>query len=203
MNYDFEIKLSSKLSLKSTWDKVAVSRQRFFYTFILIISYQKWFNIKKYKKLIDLCIGYLLCQKRYIEVTNTYMKSTKKNLPWNFIVCIKVGIAECLPKISGLYCRCLFLSKWKVLFFQRTQHCKKCPYSELFWSAFFPHFPAFRLNTERYCVSLDPDISHMPLTGLHTELAKAPFWTMKRWHLYNEDTVLGTFEWTVIVKYTF
>ena len=23
----------------------------------------------------------------------------------------------------------------------------KCPYSELFWSAFFPHFPAFRLNT--------------------------------------------------------
>ena len=77
----------------------------------------------------------------------------KKNLPWNFIVCIKVGIAECLPKISGLYCRCLFLSKWKVLFFQRTQHCKKCPYSELFWSAFFPHFPAFRLNTERYCVS--------------------------------------------------
>ena len=24
---------------------------------------------------------------------------------------------------------------------------KKCPYSELFWTAFFPHFPAFRLNT--------------------------------------------------------
>ena len=29
---------------------------------------------------------------------------------------------------------------------------KKCPYSELFWSAFFPHFPAFGLNTERYGV---------------------------------------------------
>ena len=27
---------------------------------------------------------------------------------------------------------------------------KKCWYSELFWFAFFPHFPAFRLNTERY-----------------------------------------------------
>ena len=27
---------------------------------------------------------------------------------------------------------------------------KKCPCSELFWSAFFPHFPAFGLNTERY-----------------------------------------------------
>ena len=25
---------------------------------------------------------------------------------------------------------------------------KKCPYSELFWSAFFPHFPPFDLNTE-------------------------------------------------------
>ena len=31
---------------------------------------------------------------------------------------------------------------------------KKCPYSELFWSAFFPHFPAFGLNTGRYSVSL-------------------------------------------------
>ena len=28
--------------------------------------------------------------------------------------------------------------------------CKKCPYSELFWSANFPHFPAFGLNTERF-----------------------------------------------------
>ena len=26
---------------------------------------------------------------------------------------------------------------------------KKCPYFELFWSAFFPHFPAFGLNTEK------------------------------------------------------
>ena len=24
---------------------------------------------------------------------------------------------------------------------------KKCPYSEVFWSAFFPHFPAFGLDT--------------------------------------------------------
>ena len=31
---------------------------------------------------------------------------------------------------------------------------KKCPYSELFWSAFFLHFSALRLNTERYGVSL-------------------------------------------------
>ena len=27
---------------------------------------------------------------------------------------------------------------------------KTFPYLELFWSAFFPHFPAFGLNTERY-----------------------------------------------------
>ena len=31
---------------------------------------------------------------------------------------------------------------------------KKCPYSELFWSAFSPHFPAFGLNAERYRLSL-------------------------------------------------
>ena len=30
---------------------------------------------------------------------------------------------------------------------------KKCPYSELFWSAFFPYFPAFGLNKERYNIS--------------------------------------------------
>ena len=31
---------------------------------------------------------------------------------------------------------------------------KKCPYWELFWSSFFPHFPTLGLNTERYGVSL-------------------------------------------------
>ena len=31
---------------------------------------------------------------------------------------------------------------------------KKCPYTELFWSAFFPHFPTFGLNVERYRLSL-------------------------------------------------
>ena len=30
---------------------------------------------------------------------------------------------------------------------------KKCPYLELFCSAYFPHFPAFGLNTERYVFS--------------------------------------------------
>ena len=29
-----------------------------------------------------------------------------------------------------------------------------CPYSQLFWPTFSPHFPAFGLNTERYTVSL-------------------------------------------------
>ena len=32
--------------------------------------------------------------------------------------------------------------------------CKKFPCSELFWSAFFQHFPALGLNTERYGGSL-------------------------------------------------
>ena len=31
---------------------------------------------------------------------------------------------------------------------------KKSPYSELFWPAFFPHFPAFGLNTERFLLTL-------------------------------------------------
>ena len=30
-----------------------------------------------------------------------------------------------------------------------TAH-NKCRYSQLFWPTFFPHFPAFGLNTERF-----------------------------------------------------
>ena len=33
---------------------------------------------------------------------------------------------------------------------KKTPLRKKSPYLEVFWSAFFPHFSAFRLNTERY-----------------------------------------------------
>ena len=36
-----------------------------------------------------------------------------------------------------------------------SDHCtlrKKSPYSELFWSTFFPHLPAFGVNTERFVV---------------------------------------------------
>ena len=31
-------------------------------------------------------------------------------------------------------------------------HCVKCPYSELFWSAFFPHSDWIRRNTKKYSV---------------------------------------------------
>ena len=41
---------------------------------------------------------------------------------------------------------------------------KKSPYSELFLLAFFPHFLAFGLNTERYSVSL----------RIHSECGKMP-----------------------------
>ena len=43
---------------------------------------------------------------------------------------------------------------WRIFYFiQKMIYCtttslrKKCPYSELFWSAFFPHCPTFGLNT--------------------------------------------------------
>ena len=34
---------------------------------------------------------------------------------------------------------------------------RKSQSSDLFWSAFFPHFPAFRLNTERYLSIFSPN----------------------------------------------
>ena len=45
------------------------------------------------------------------------------------------------------------LKSWLQIFWKQAL-CKKSPYSELFCSAFFPHFPAFQLNTEGYGVSL-------------------------------------------------
>ena len=42
---------------------------------------------------------------------------------------------------------CLLGNQWHVL-------RKNCPYSELFSSAFFPHFPVFGLKTERHVLSL-------------------------------------------------
>ena len=45
-------------------------------------------------------------------------------------------------------------------FFVNLTLLKKCPYSELFWSEIFPHFPAFGLNTERYGVSHRYHIYH-------------------------------------------
>ena len=48
----------------------------------------------------------------------------------------------CKNQLTGFYMRLtLALNGLNIL--QR----KKCPYSGLFWSAFFPHFPAFGLNT--------------------------------------------------------
>ena len=38
---------------------------------------------------------------------------------------------------------------------------KKSPYSELFWSSFFPHFPTFGLNTERYSVRMRENAGKM------------------------------------------
>ena len=44
--------------------------------------------------------------------------------------------------------------EWRKIVDQLLSLRKKCLYSELFWSAFFSHFPAFGMNTERYDISL-------------------------------------------------
>ena len=66
-----------------------------------------------------------------------------KNLSDIRISCFEMK-TQSLPNAAfGIFYACYLLSRRK-----------KSPYSELFWSAFFPHFPAFGLNTERYGVSL-------------------------------------------------
>ena len=63
----------------------------------------------------------------------------------NFIVIIRKFFAINFTKFH-ICMNVLLTFEWFVAL------SEKCPYSELFWSAFFPHFPAFGLNTERYKV---------------------------------------------------
>ena len=57
-------------------------------------------------------------------------------------------------KTRGLTIKVYFATFFMLVvnFYEKSPLHKKCQYSELFWSAFFPHFPAFGLNTERYSV---------------------------------------------------
>ena len=52
----------------------------------------------------------------------------------------------------------LFFMGNRALLEKLTLH-KRRPYSELFWSAFFPHFPAFGLNTGKYGKNADQNNS--------------------------------------------
>ena len=45
--------------------------------------------------------------------------------------------------------------------------CKKCPYSELFRSAFFPHFPAFGLNTRENADQNKSQYGHLLRSAEH------------------------------------
>ena len=40
-------------------------------------------------------------------------------------------------------------------YFWKPSLRKKYPHSELFWSAFFSHFPTFELYKERYCIQFE------------------------------------------------
>ena len=60
-----------------------------------------------------------------------------------------------------LFCCSMFVGNRRFLIFNtHEQHTlrKQCPYQELFWPAFFLHFPAFGLNTEtEYLSVFSPD----------------------------------------------
>ena len=66
-----------------------------------------------------------------LDLMNSLSSWVPKNFNFNFV------------KLVAYYFK--FMQNWRMR--------KKCPYSQLFWSAFFIHFPAFGLNTERYSVS--------------------------------------------------
>ena len=58
---------------------------------------------------------------------------------------------------------------------------KKSPYSELFWSAFFPHLPAFGLNTERFVVGK---------CGKNSDQNNFEYGLFLRSHIFCEDSMI-------------
>ena len=70
-----------------------------------------------------------------LKVVLPNKESLKSNLrEWYFAAVVVLSNSFVLYNVSSLH--------------------KICPYPELFWSAFFPHFPAFGLNMEIYPISL-------------------------------------------------
>ena len=71
--------------------------------------------------------------------------------------------------------------------------CEKCPYSELFWSVFSPHFPTFGLNTVRMQENADQSNSkygHLITQCLNICILN---WIMELYH-YN-SIELWDFNW--------
>ena len=71
------------------------------------------------------------------------------------------GNLKNITPVCVIYCAAIFLHFCHAKVFAYFMLCqpsfslrKKSSYSELFWSAFFPHFAAFGLNTEGYFASL-------------------------------------------------
>ena len=65
-----------------------------------------------------------------------------------FFFSLSIGVSKCFYQNFDHNFK-IKLKIFKPFWRHKETLRKKYPYSELFWSAFFPHFPAFRLNTER------------------------------------------------------
>ena len=73
---------------------------------------------------------------------------------------------------------------------------KKCPYSELFWSTFFPHFPTFGLNTDRYSpylVRIRANVGKMRTRITPNTDTFYAVWVLHSNHFFSSKSWSGTF----------
>ena len=98
---------------------------------------------KQQKRLLQMDIKTIICNTKIFENDMVAISKIKTILIFN------------KPAYVWMCILCKSTNLWIPLWlYQKKSLCKKCPCSELFWFAFFPHFPAFGLNTERFFVSL-------------------------------------------------
>ena len=116
-------------------------------TFILIQMYLvRLWNIKHQGQLKVLHQLYYLQRDILVTQVETVFKQIWKRLQSVWFKCHVVNNTTYIVLLARLWCLILRSLTYSLR--------KRCPYSELFWSPFFTHLPAFGLNTEGYSVSL-------------------------------------------------
>ena len=146
---------SKKFSKKLTFITLLISKRMLAYQGVRNVSFSKKFAevLNEWSPIILSYLAYftwrttgknpflkIVCGNRYFPAAFWHNNSEE--------LFFRTALTDCFYIVSVSFVSFI------ILFIYHIHWVKECQYSELFYSAFFRHFSEFRLNTERYSVSL-------------------------------------------------